>query len=85
MAQLASGADPTIHTCEKHATGCPATRARDVMEWGVEEEEEAGVARRDEGGGGRNGGGGAEMCSGSEAGSYLRLIDLCITQLYAGK
>ena len=22
-----------------------------------------------------------EMCSGSEAGSYLRLIDLCITQL----
>jgi len=23
----------------------------------------------------------AEMCSGSEAGSYLRLIDLCITQL----
>ena len=24
-----------------------------------------------------------EMCSGSEAGSYLRLIDLCITQLQA--
>jgi len=23
----------------------------------------------------------AKMCSGSEAGSYLRLIDLCITQL----
>jgi len=23
-----------------------------------------------------------EMCSGSEAGSYLRLIDLCITQLW---
>ena len=23
----------------------------------------------------------AEMCSGSEEGSYLRLIDLCITQL----
>jgi len=23
----------------------------------------------------------AEMCSGSEAGSYLRLIDFCITQL----
>ena len=23
----------------------------------------------------------AEMCSGSEAGSYFRLIDLCITQL----
>jgi len=23
---------------------------------------------------------GAEMCSGSEAGSYLRLIDSCITQ-----
>ena len=23
------------------------------------------------------------MCSGSEAGSYSRLIDLCITQLYA--
>jgi len=23
----------------------------------------------------------AEMCSGSEAGSYLRLIDLCITEL----
>ena len=22
-----------------------------------------------------------EMCSGSEAGSYLRIIDLCITQL----
>jgi len=22
-----------------------------------------------------------EMCSGSEAGSYVRLIDLCITQL----
>jgi len=22
------------------------------------------------------------MCSGSEEGSYLRLIDLCITQLY---
>ena len=22
-----------------------------------------------------------EMCSGSEAGSYLRLMDLCITQL----
>jgi len=22
-----------------------------------------------------------EMCSGSEAGSYLRLIDLCISQL----
>ena len=25
----------------------------------------------------------AEMLSGSEEGSYLRLIDLCITQLYA--
>jgi len=25
----------------------------------------------------------AEMCSGSEAGSYLRLIDLCITRLLA--
>jgi len=25
--------------------------------------------------------GAPEMCSGSEAGSYLRLIDLCITQL----
>jgi len=24
-----------------------------------------------------------EMCSGSEAGSYLRRIDFCITQLYA--
>ena len=24
-----------------------------------------------------------EMCSGSEAGSYLRLIDLCITHLWA--
>ena len=24
-----------------------------------------------------------EMCSGSEAGSYLRLIDVCITQLQA--
>ena len=24
-----------------------------------------------------------EMCSGSEEGSYLRLIDFCITQLYA--
>ena len=24
-----------------------------------------------------------ELCSGSEAGSYLRLIDLCITQLSA--
>ena len=24
-----------------------------------------------------------EMCSGSEAGSYLRLIDVCITQLWA--
>ena len=23
----------------------------------------------------------AEMCSGSEAGSYVRLIDFCITQL----
>ena len=23
-----------------------------------------------------------EMCSGSEAGSYLRLIDVCITQLW---
>jgi len=23
----------------------------------------------------------AEMCSGSEAGSYLRLVDVCITQL----
>ena len=26
----------------------------------------------------------SEMCSGSEAGSYVRLIDFCITQLYAG-
>ena len=26
----------------------------------------------------------AEMCSGSEAGSYLRLMDCCITQLLAG-
>ena len=25
--------------------------------------------------------GGTEVCSGSEAGSYLRLIDSCITQL----
>jgi len=25
--------------------------------------------------------GAAEMCSGSEAGSYARLIDFCITQL----
>ena len=24
----------------------------------------------------------AEICSGSEAGSYVRLIDLCITQLF---
>ena len=24
-----------------------------------------------------------EMCSGCEAGSYLKLIDLCITQLWA--
>ena len=27
----------------------------------------------------------AEMCSGSKEGSYLRLIDLCITQLWAGE
>ena len=27
----------------------------------------------------------AEMCSGSEEGSYFRLIDLCITQLWAGE
>jgi len=26
---------------------------------------------------------GASMCSGSEEGSYLRLIDICITQLIA--
>jgi len=26
-----------------------------------------------------------EMCSGSEEGSYLRFIDLCITQLSAGE
>ena len=26
---------------------------------------------------------GTEMCSGSEAGSYLRLIDSCVTQLKA--
>jgi len=26
-------------------------------------------------------GDGAEMCSGSKVGSYLRLIDFCITQL----
>ena len=25
----------------------------------------------------------AEMCSGSEAGSYFRLIDFCVTQLLA--
>ena len=24
-----------------------------------------------------------EMCSGSEAGSYLRLVDICITQLWS--
>jgi hypothetical protein len=25
----------------------------------------------------------AEMCSGSEEGSYLRLVDFCITELWA--
>ena len=27
----------------------------------------------------------AEMCSGSEAGSYVRLLDICITPLEAGE
>jgi len=37
--------------------------------------------RRAEIGGGRRESYFAELCSGSEEGSYLRLIDFCITQL----
>ena len=51
------------------------------------------VFSRERGSGGAAGGGGgypisratrfAEMCSGSEEGSYLRRIGMCITQLWA--